>query len=225
MFFINAWNFIKKNLFYICLILCVAAIGVVTVIVSLPKEEKKPAEAADKQQTESLSDVEQSSAAPDESKTAASPEPTPEATHKATSSGSSKPVKLKLTLPLKGQITEHFSGEVLVFNKTLNMWMTHNGIDISAEENTEVCAALSGTVDKVESDDTKGKTVHITHTDGSVTVYSGLSDCEVEAGSKVNSGQQIGSAGTPAFESAEGPHLHFEYIVSGEYVDPEKFIG
>jgi murein DD-endopeptidase MepM/ murein hydrolase activator NlpD len=102
------------------------------------------------------------------------------------------------------------------------MWMTHNGIDISAAKDTKVVAALPGTVKKIATDPTKGQIVTITHSGNQTTVYVGLSEVNVKEGAKVNAGQKIGVAGTPGFEAAEGPHLHFEYIQNGSYVDPVK---
>ena len=44
----------------------------------------------------------------------------------------------------------------------------------------------------------------------------------VEVGSKVSKGDVISSVGTSAIaECASGPHLHFEILKDGEYMEPE----
>ena len=103
--------------------------------------------------------------------------------------------------------------------------MTHNGVDISAENSDEVVAALPGEIASVKNDDSKGKTVEVSHSDGSRTVYAGLSEVVVEEGGKINAGQKLGIAGTPSFEADKGAHLHFEYIVDGKYKDPVEYFS
>ena len=128
----------------------------------------------------------------------------------------------KLQMPVDGEIVRAFSGEELVYNKTLNAWSTHNGIDISAKEGDLVGAALAGEVAEAKMDSTLGWVVTLNHTDNQTTIYAGLSEVFVEKGDKVNAGQQLGSAGTPPFESDLGVHVHFEYLKDGEYMDPTE---
>ena len=231
MFFTKAWNFIKKNAFYIGLVVCVLAIGTISVIASLPQPEDDPSEIVDNTQGENLKDAQEQR--DDEAKpskdalsgeASKSPEPT-KTSNTAKTNVNRGSATVSLTKPLEGEIITSFSGETLVFNSTVNMWMTHNGIDISAENNTEVVAALPGEVSSVVNDDSKGKIVEITHTNGAKTLYAGLSEADVEEGSKVNAGQKIGTAGTPAFESDKGPHLHFEYSVEGKFKDPTEYFA
>lgn len=231
MFFTKAWNFIKKNAFYIGLVVCVLAIGTISVIASLPQPEDDPSKIVDNTQSENLQDAKDQKNDADPSKDAVSSEATkspdasktaPRATKVSSNKGSAT---ISLTKPLDGEIITAFSGDTLVFNSTVNMWMTHNGIDISAEKNTKVVAALPGEVSSVVNDDSKGKIVEITHTNGAKTVYAGLSETDVEEGSKVNAGQKIGTAGTPAFESDKGPHLHFEYSIDGKFKDPTEYFA
>ncbi len=226
MFFSKAWKFLKKNVFYIGLVLCVAAVGVISVIASLPKEEE-PTEIVDENKSETLEEAQDRKETEAEDKEAAEEAPNEEETvpSKKPASSSGASVKASLTKPLDGEIITSFSEDTLVFNSTLNMWMTHNGVDISAENSSEVCAALPGEVTSVMSDDSKGKVVKISHANGGETVYAGLTESIVSEGAKVNAGQKIGTAGTPAFESDIGPHLHFEYLADGEYRDPADYFG
>ena len=123
---------------------------------------------------------------------------------------------------MEGELLAEYSGDRLVHNRTLNMWLTHNGIDIVAPEGTEVKAALTGKVEESFVDDTMGRVVILSHSDGIKTLYAGLKEVSVEKGGKVSAGKTIGTVGTPPFEAREGAHLHFEYMKDGTYLDPAE---
>lgn len=55
-------------------------------------------------------------------------------------------------MPVNGDILEPFSGGELVKSETLNVWKTHDGVDISAEAGTPVKAMNKGEVTQVEKD-------------------------------------------------------------------------
>jgi murein DD-endopeptidase MepM/ murein hydrolase activator NlpD len=149
------------------------------------------------------------------------PSPTPESTKPATANGGSGHVTLKK--PVLGQILNGFSGDELVFFASMNMWATHNGIDIQADQGTEVVAALSGTVTQIYTSESEGGVIIISHSDTSQTVYAGLDEIAVEAGEKVNAGQKIGTVGELPKEMDLSYHLHFEYMVDGDYKNPANF--
>lgn len=130
---------------------------------------------------------------------------------------------IKLSKPVDGQIVQEFSGDSLVYYASLNIWATHNGIDIKAEENTDVKAALSGTVEDVYSNEADGGVVVVSHSSTSKTVYAGLGELSVEVGDKVSVGQIIAKVGELPKELDLSYHLHFEYIVDGSYKDPAKY--
>jgi len=50
------------------------------------------------------------------------------------------------------------------------------------------------------------------------TLYAHLSRIDVRTGQAVDQGQHIGAVGATGW--ATGPHLHFEFLVSGNHVDP-----
>ena len=128
--------------------------------------------------------------------------------------------------PVDGTIQLKYSMDSLVYSKTLDQYMTHPGVDISAASSTEVLATADGTVSKVYNDDRYGVTVHITHEDGLVSIYSNLAEQGLaETGDDVNQGSIIGRVGdTALFESLEESHLHFEMTKDGNPVDPGEFI-
>ena len=131
--------------------------------------------------------------------------------------------------PVKGDeltITNAYAMDHLIYSVTLDQYMTHCGIDIEAPADTQVLAAAAGTVTAIYTDDRYGLSIEITHPGDAVTVYSNLSTTEmVEIGDDVKQGQIIGGIGaTGLFESLEPPHLHFEMLQDGVYVDPQESI-
>ncbi len=129
--------------------------------------------------------------------------------------------------PTQGEIGMGYAVETLTYSKTLEHYTTHHGIDIIAEKNTPVKAALVGEVIEILTDSRLGITISIKHDDGLVTRYSNLStDAMVNIGDKVTQGQTISGVGTSSiFESAEEPHLHFEVLINGESVNPMEYLS
>ena len=129
--------------------------------------------------------------------------------------------------PLNGQVLTAFSVDKLVYDKTMDDWRIHDGVDISAKPGTTVLAACSGTVLAVENDPMMGTTVTIDHDGGYQTTYANLqAQPTVKAGDTVSAGQIIGAVGTTAkAESGQSPHLHFAVTKDGDAVDPEEFLN
>ncbi|MBV8961569.1 MAG: M23 family metallopeptidase, partial [Hyphomicrobiales bacterium] len=65
-----------------------------------------------------------------------------------------------------------------------------------------------------------GNRVEIQHTNGYVTTYNHMSAYAkgITPGTKVRQGQIIGFLGSTGLST--GPHLHYEVIVNGHFVDP-----
>ncbi|QSZ27693.1 M23 family metallopeptidase [Aceticella autotrophica] len=133
-------------------------------------------------------------------------------------------VSFTLLKPVNGDVIMAFAKDKLVYSKTLDEWTTHKGVDLKAPIGTAVLAAMEGTVAKVYYDAKLGNTVVIKN--GSYeTRYANLDDgILVKTGEKVKKGQEIGKIGSSAkFEIAEDPHLHFELIKDGIYLDPMQY--
>ena len=147
----------------------------------------------------------------------------------AQKSDAQKPETQTLIKPIKGSdytVTNPYAMDHLLYSVTLDQYMTHCGVDIEADADTQVLADSAGTVTEVYTDDRYGVSVEITHPNDMVTIYSNLSTDEmVEVGDTVKQGQIIGGIGaTGLFESLEPPHLHFEMLQDGVYVDPQEHI-
>ena len=95
----------------------------------------------------------------------------------------------------------------------------HNGVDLIAPQGDPVLAVADGTVtDVVTSRKGLGNVVEITHPGGYVTRYAHLADITVSRGQRVQRGRKIASVGISGNTFA--PHLHFELLKGGEYLDP-----
>lgn len=126
-----------------------------------------------------------------------------------------------------GETLAAFSVEALQYDRTLDDWRTHDGIDIAAAAGTHVLAACSGTVESVQQSDLLGTTVVLSHAGGYRTTYANLQQIpNVAAGEYVSAGQVIGAVGTTALsESALPAHLHFSVTLDGAPVDPQAFLS
>ena len=76
--------------------------------------------------------------------------------------------------PVSGETTKDYAMDCLSYNETTRDWRVHNGVDIAAEEGSDVLAAADGTVYTVYEDERLGHTVVIRHQDGYVTTYSSM---------------------------------------------------
>ena len=134
---------------------------------------------------------------------------------------------LKTGAPVAGDTVSAYAMDCLSYNETTRDWRVHNGVDIAAEEGTEVCAAADGTVYTTYKDDHLGMTVVIRHDGGYTTCYSSLAeDLQVSAGDTVKLGQAIGCVGSTALvETAIGPHVHFSVTYRDASVDPAEFLA
>jgi murein DD-endopeptidase MepM/ murein hydrolase activator NlpD len=98
----------------------------------------------------------------------------------------------------------------------------HTGVDWSNPIGTPIMAAGNGTILKSEWDSGYGRRIELQHANGYVTAYSHLSRFGrgVQPGARVRQGQVIGYVGNTGLST--GPHLHYEVIVNGRFVDPMR---
>jgi murein DD-endopeptidase MepM/ murein hydrolase activator NlpD len=98
----------------------------------------------------------------------------------------------------------------------------HTGVDWANKIGTPIIAAGNGTVIKAEWDSGYGRRVELQHANGYVTAYSHMSRFGrgVAPGARMRQGQVIGYVGSTGLST--GPHLHYEVVVNGHFVDPMK---
>lgn len=117
--------------------------------------------------------------------------------------------------------------QVFGYDKTMDWYALHEGMDFAADANAAVVAAVDGTVISITAGDMLyDGTVTIEHADGVTTVYKFIDPAEnIRKGSKVNRGDVIGSiAATNGIENADGNHLHFEIYKNSVLVEPEDYL-
>ena len=134
---------------------------------------------------------------------------------------------LTFTMPLEGEIVTSHSLTVPVFSETLGEWRVHTGIDISADEGTEVLCVAVGKIARIYNDPLHGMTVEVMHEGDLTSVYSNLDeqlanglmvDQEIKAGAK------IGTVGdTSLVELGKEPHLHLVIRLKGVAVNPMDY--
>ena len=120
--------------------------------------------------------------------------------------------------PLAGDTVAVFSLDQLAYNATLGDWRTHDGVDIQAAAGTTVSAASAGIVLSVEKDDRMGTTVTVDHRNGYVTTYASLQpEVSVLAGDEIPAGAAIGAVGNTSLTEA-GLGAHLHFAVSKDGV-------
>ena len=102
----------------------------------------------------------------------------------------------------------------------LNRIRAHRGVDYAAPTGTPVKAAGDGTVAYVGPKGGYGRVVMLRHAGMYNTLYAHLSRYAtgMKAGTRVTQGQVIGYVGMSGL--ATGPHLHYEFQVSGVHRNP-----
>jgi len=98
----------------------------------------------------------------------------------------------------------------------------HNGIDIASLENTPVLAPADGTVTAYYNSESYGNVMVINHGYGIKTRYCHLKKPEVKIGGKVIKGKKIAYVGNSG--QSTGSHLHYEIIVNGSHVNPQRYM-
>jgi murein DD-endopeptidase MepM/ murein hydrolase activator NlpD len=108
------------------------------------------------------------------------------------------------------------------YHPVLNYIRAHRGIDYAAAQGTPVRAAGGGRVRFRGVKGGYGNVIELDHGSGIVTVYGHLSRiaATVRVGAHVSQGEVIGNVGMTGL--ATGPHLHYEYRVNGNFVDPAR---
>ena len=99
----------------------------------------------------------------------------------------------------------------------------HSGQDFAAPSGTPIRASAGGTVIVAGYHHEYGNKVEIDHGNGLVTRYAHASKLFVKEGDVVTPGQNIAAVGSTG--RSTGPHLHFEILENGEFVDPVLYLA
>lgn len=124
--------------------------------------------------------------------------------------------------PISGDIIKAFANDSLVYSKTLNEWIIHEGIDIAGIVGDSIVASEDGIVEQIFEDSKYGKTIVISHENGYKTVYSFANASNmISVQENVKKEQVIAKlTESSGFEAEDKPHLHFEILKDGVNISP-----
>ncbi len=96
----------------------------------------------------------------------------------------------------------------------------HTGVDWTVGRGTPIVAAGNGVVERANWSSGYGRYTVIRHANGYKTAYAHQARFApgIEPGVRVRQGQVIGYVGSSGLST--GPHLHYEVIVNGNFVNP-----
>jgi len=121
-------------------------------------------------------------------------------------------------LPMDSEITSEF-GSFRTLNQVTQT--RHTGWDFRAATGTPVLASAGGEVAYAGPLDIRGNYVLIDHGFGVFSGYAHFSQMYVTTGQSVTQGEIIGVSGNTG--RSNGPHLHWEIAVNGEWIDSLAF--
>ena len=98
----------------------------------------------------------------------------------------------------------------------------HKGCDLKAALGTHVISVEKGTVSDCGYHEKNGYYIEIKHDEVYSTRYHHLSVIDVKKGEQIEKLQKIGEVGSTGLSTA--PHLHYEIIKSGEWVDVSEYL-
>jgi murein DD-endopeptidase MepM/ murein hydrolase activator NlpD len=98
----------------------------------------------------------------------------------------------------------------------------HTGVDWATAYGTPIFASGNGVVETAAVEGGYGKYVKLKHNNGYETAYGHMSAFAkgLEPGKRVRQGQVIGFVGSTG--QSTGPHVHYEILVNGRFVDPMR---
>ena len=116
------------------------------------------------------------------------------------------------------RVTSGFSKRRL--HPILKKWKAHHGVDYGAPMKTPVRATGDGLVHFAGNRKGYGRTIILRHGEKYETLYAHLNHFRkgLKSGSRVKQGEVIGYVGRTGW--ATGPHLHYEFRVSGKHMNP-----
>ncbi len=129
--------------------------------------------------------------------------------------------KIFLKSPIKfGRITSRFNRKR--FHPILQVNRPHLGIDYGAPVGTPIMAVGDGIVEFANWSGGGGRVLKIRHNSTFTTAYKHLSRFSkgISVGRKVHQGDIVAYSGSSGLST--GPHLHFEFLKNGSFVDPQS---
>ncbi|MEA2101934.1 MAG: M23 family metallopeptidase [Thermodesulfobacteriota bacterium] len=123
------------------------------------------------------------------------------------------------TWPTRGWISSDFGWRKSPFTGRREF---HKGTDIAARKGTPVYAPADGIVTSYGRNGGYGNLLVINHGYGLVSRYGHLSKTNVHPGQQVARGDNVAFIGSTG--RSTGPHLHYEILVNGIHVNPQRYM-
>jgi len=98
----------------------------------------------------------------------------------------------------------------------------HKGLDIAARKKSPIVAPADGVVAFIGLKGMLGKVIVLDHGHGVTTQYGHIDKALKKMGEKITRGQEIALVGNSG--RTTGSHLHYEVLLNGLPVNPEKYI-
>lgn len=201
----KAVAFLKRNVYYIIMLLCLIAIATMVTLTIINKNKEVP--------VVPVNNIEDPTDPTDPTNPTDPTDPT-----------ITDPIVF--ALPVANQnIIKDYAMDTLVWHSTLKQYSVNDGIDFGGNEGDCVCAVYDGVVESVTYDALNGNMVVIKHNDELRTIYHSLSEPNVAEGESVTKGQTIATMSTTATrELSDGPHVHFSVTVDEKIVSPYDYL-
>jgi len=224
-------SFIEGKGFYIALCSCIAVLGLIAYIGSSLKKQDNMSKVSDSVIAEEPTSTPKiimaiSTPVPTIIPAKVTPKPSPTLSNavqtlkQAQTIPPTPPKKVSYIMPCDGKIIGTFS-ESLVYNKTMDDWRTHNGIDIKADIGTDVKSVCDGKVEAVGIN-TLGNFITVSNGEYKF-IYSNLAEesISLKDGDSVKKGGIIGKVGNTTIEEKSlDSHLHLEVLKDSENINP-----
>ena len=130
-----------------------------------------------------------------------------------------KALKGQLPWPADGRIVSKFGRQ---WNPKLKTTTENPGVDIKGKPGSSIRSILGGVVTTITYIRGYGTTIIIDHGGGFYTVYSHVTNIQINVDSQVRNGDVIAYMGDSG--SVNGTKLHFEIWGKGQKLDPEKWL-
>ncbi|MBF0475845.1 MAG: M23 family metallopeptidase [Deltaproteobacteria bacterium] len=121
--------------------------------------------------------------------------------------------------PTRGWVSSGFGYRRSPFTGAVEF---HHGLDIVNDRGSSVVATADGVITSVRHEGSFGLLMTVNHGYGLTTRYAHLSASLKEPGDKVARGEKIAQVGSTG--RSTGPHLHYEVIINGIPVNPDRYI-
>lgn len=205
--------FLKKNVYYIIMAVCLLAIAAMITVTLLTKDsgiiDDPGINVGPSDDIQNPDDVTPPVVEPDE------PDPI-----------IPTPVQIVFANPVADvNIIRDYCMDTIVWHETLEHYAVHGGIDFAGNDGDAVMSVYAGTITDISYDVLEGYTVTIKHNDNLTTTYSSLNEPTAVVGQSVAKGEVIGTMGlTATNEYLDGAHTHFCLYENGELANPYTYL-